>query len=62
MHVPSLKFIDVLVFEILYHKLNCRIRGPFARQPSLLWQPFAPHSLGGHPHVGFQEWSLCDHP
>jgi len=23
---------------------------------------FIPDSLGGHPHVGFQEWSLCDHP
>jgi len=23
---------------------------------------FSPHSLWGRPHVGFQEWSLCDHP
>jgi len=45
-----------------YYIINCRFSGPDARQPSLLWQPLCASLVGGRPHVGFQEWSLCDHP
>jgi len=30
-----------------YKIINCRIRGPVAGQPSLLWQPFCASLVGG---------------
>jgi len=45
MYTPIWIFIDVLVFDILDHKLQ--ISGPVARQPSLLWQPFCDSLVGG---------------
>jgi len=62
MYVPILKFIDVLVFfEILLHKLQ-NSWPPLLGNRHCYGNHFAPHSLGCRSHVGFLEWSLCDHP
>ena len=34
-HLPILKFVELLKYKVI----NCRFRGPVARQPPLPWQP-----------------------
>jgi len=45
-----------------YYIINCRVVASLLGNRRCYGNHFAPHSLGGRPHVGFQEWGSCDDP